>query len=152
MGGAIHERARRSFGLTLVELMIVVAIIAVIAAIALPNLLSFQAKARQAEARANLGGIFAAQQGYRAYADTYGSFSEIGFVSSHSGARIYTYRDGVEVQPGKSGLVACPNATVSAVVGATGFTATAVGTISNSGIDCWYVNDQRQFVNWNRGY
>lgn len=40
-----------SEGFTLVELMIVVAIIGVLAAVAIPNYQKFQAKARQSEAK-----------------------------------------------------------------------------------------------------
>ena len=44
--------------------MIVVAIIGILAAIAIPNFLRFQAKSKQSEAKTNLGGIFTAETAY----------------------------------------------------------------------------------------
>ncbi len=148
----MRRRRRGICGFTLIELMIVVAIIGILSAIAIPNFLKFQAKSKQAEARANLGGIYVAQLAYFSTMSTYGTFTEIGFVSSDAAARYYTYTDGVEVQVGKIGLTPCPDGSVTAAFTATGFTATAVGSISNVGIDCWYVNDQKTVFNWNPGY
>src|SRR2546426_11191824 len=51
-------------GFTLIELMIVVAIIGILAAIAIPNFLQYQARARQSEGRTNLGGIFVSETAF----------------------------------------------------------------------------------------
>jgi type IV pilus assembly protein PilA len=50
-------RSRSKAGFTLVELMIVVGIIGVLAAIAIPNFMSYQARSRRSEAYVNLAGI-----------------------------------------------------------------------------------------------
>jgi type IV pilus assembly protein PilA len=51
---------RRKKGFTLIELMIVVAIIGILAAIAIPNFMKFQAKSKQSEAKTNLKALFTA--------------------------------------------------------------------------------------------
>jgi prepilin-type N-terminal cleavage/methylation domain-containing protein len=58
-------------GFTLIELMIVVAIIGILAAIAIPNFMNYQCKARQSEAKSNLGAIRVAQETYMAENNTY---------------------------------------------------------------------------------
>ena len=51
-------------GFTLIELMIVVAIIGILAAIAIPNFLRFQLKARSSEGKVNLSAIRTAETSY----------------------------------------------------------------------------------------
>jgi type IV pilus assembly protein PilA len=65
-------------GFTLIELMIVVAIIGILAAIAIPNFLRFQAKSRQSEAKTNLGGIFTAQTAHFA---EFNHYAHLGVIS-----------------------------------------------------------------------
>ena len=57
MQKARFKRIRSGEGFTLIELMIVVAIIGILAAIAIPNFLQYQRRARTSEARTNLGAI-----------------------------------------------------------------------------------------------
>jgi len=58
-------------GFTLIELMIVVAIIGILAAIAIPNFLNYQLKAKTAEAKTNIGAIRTSQEAYKAENDAY---------------------------------------------------------------------------------
>ncbi len=58
-------------GFTLIELMIVVAILGILAAIAIPNFMRFQAKSRQSESKTNLGSIGTAVESWRAENGTY---------------------------------------------------------------------------------
>lgn len=51
-----------SQGFTLIELMIVVALVGILASLGVANLRKFQAKARQAEAKVNLGAMATAEQ------------------------------------------------------------------------------------------
>jgi type IV pilus assembly protein PilA len=83
-------------GFTLIELMIVVVIIGLLAAIAIPNYLQFQAMAKQAEAKSNLGGIFTNEQAY------YGENSKYTPVLTETGFSILTvakYYDFTVVAP-----------------------------------------------------
>jgi type IV pilus assembly protein PilA len=57
---------RNRKGFTLIELMIVVAIIGILAAIAIPNFLRFQLKSKSSEGKVNLAAIRTAEESYLA--------------------------------------------------------------------------------------
>ena len=140
--------------------MITVAIIGILAAIALPSMMKFQAKARQTEAKTTLGGIFIRQNLYWAEHGRFGGLSEIGFLLS-GGTNRYTYRTGAAGSAGGGNAnVTTPSAlqdTLTAVLGTIesegttvawnsvgGFTATASANIdSDVVLDQWHLNDAR---------
>ena len=64
-------RLRNKKGFTLIELMIVVAIIGILAAIAIPNFLNFRNKAKSAEAKSNLGAIRSCEETYNTEYEAY---------------------------------------------------------------------------------
>src|SRR5256714_5110821 len=59
-------------GFTLIELMIVVAIIGILAAVAIPNFIKFQARSKTSEAKANLKALYVTEKSFYAANDTYG--------------------------------------------------------------------------------
>ncbi len=106
-------------GFTLIELMIVVAIIGILAAIAIPNFIRFQARSKQSEAKTNLKAVFTGQKSRFGERDGYAnSLGEIGF-SPERGNR-YQYDLGVPLMAAGG---ACTNleprtaATIAAAAG-----------------------------------
>ena len=151
-------------GFTLIELMIVVAIIGILAAIAIPNFLAYQAKSKQSEAKVALGAIFTSAIAYSsevnpstfdpAAAVPVGTISSLGYRPS--GTPRYSFWYGVAgapvVFPGSAvGTVALCNLGVSpAGVASTalGFTAGARGQIdSDATCDEWTMHDGRVLNN-----
>ena len=77
-------------GFTLIELMIVVAIIGILAAIAIPNFLTYQCKAKRSEAKGNLGSIKTQQAAYFAEYDNY-TTNQTALGFDPQGQQRYTY-------------------------------------------------------------
>jgi len=124
----INKRLKKKTGFTLIELMIVVAIIGILAAIAIPNFLRFQAKAKQSEARVILAGIYTAETAYFAEQNTYSAdlISSVGFEPA-STPKYYNPANGTNGFILAAGLVT--------------FTAQASGNIdSDPQRDVWTVN------------
>src|SRR5215510_5349526 len=65
------SHSRRRTGFTLIELMIVVAIIGVLAAIAVPGFMRFQLRSRVSEAKTNLHAIRVAELSYMSQSSTF---------------------------------------------------------------------------------
>ena len=80
-------------GFTLIELMIVVAIIGILAAIAIPNFTRFQAKSKQSEAKNNLKTLFTAERAQYQEYDQYLAFPATMGFSPERGNR-YFYQVG----------------------------------------------------------
>ena len=77
-------------GFSLIELVIVVLIIGILAAIAIPNFLKFQAKSKTSEAKANLKAIHTSQASYFGENGNFGTFTQINWIPLGK-ALIYGY-------------------------------------------------------------
>lgn len=117
-----------SKGFTLIELMIVVAIIGILASIAIPNFLVYQSKAKQSEAKANLGSIYTSEIGFRAEKDRFAQTIAGTLDWAASGTTRYVYT-----------MVAAS---------ATQFSVRATSNVdSDSTIDVWRIDETKTLSN-----
>lgn len=137
-------------GFTLIELMIVVAIIGILAAIAIPNFVRFQAKSKQSEAKSNLKAIFVAKKANAAENDTF-ACGTCNF-KPESGNR-YTYATGGSTIASQKPASTFTGASVTtAAETSSTFTATAMGNIDTDAvIDGWEINEMNTLCNGTRG-
>ncbi len=136
-------RSQRGFSLT--ELMIVVAIIGILAVIAIPNFMRYQAKAKQTEAKNNLVAIHTGEIAYFAEYNGYvDDFNAIGFSVTGTSQRYY-----YELGKASSGNLP-PGCTPSTLDNVTpnGFMAVAIGNIDGDPTcDVWTIDDQKTLTN-----
>jgi prepilin-type N-terminal cleavage/methylation domain-containing protein len=123
---------KKTAGFSLVELMVVVGIIGILAAIAVPKLQMFSAKAKRVEAQTTLKNIHALQTGYYTENSQFGTATQIGYVyagklylfevNAMDNTSFSTYNAVAEL---KDGIKLCP-----------GQTQTGLGKL-----DYWYVGE-----------
>jgi len=159
-------------GFTLVELMVVVAIIGILSAIAIPNFQSYQRKAKQKEAQVGLSGIYMAEVSNFAERTTYSScLTGIGFTPDGNNRRyIIGFAAGIQTNASFGSTVAgnClantqsfPTNAVGAVPGTlpVGTTTAAATFLAGAGgalggaiaMDTWTINQIKTMTNVTNG-
>jgi len=125
-------------GFTLIELMIVVAIIGILAAIAIPNFLTYQMKSRQSEAKTNLQAIKTSEVSFQAERGCYIGLTPFGVVVPAPAVKTIPFTWG-------AGPAASPPATVWCTVTTTGVL-TDIGFVATGNVNYLYAVNATQLA------
>lgn len=169
-------------GFTLIELMVVVAIIGILSSIAVPNFRKYQAKSKQTEAKIQLAAVYTTEVGALADYDTYATcLTDLGYEVSPKGYYIVgfsaaaaapnalvvargatcvdagTFAIAPTVHQRANAAIALPVAGDIASVAptSTNFTAASAGNISTTGastLDKWRINEAKSLTNSTQGF
>lgn len=167
-------------GFTLVELMVVVAIIGILSAVAIPNFKKYQAKSKTTEAKMQLASIYSYELTAASDYDTFAScLGDLGYDPAPKGYYVVGFNGQFQGDlASTNGLPTCSANQVVAVgssffsptvlrtyntvpsngnlTGTTGtqstFTAGAAGNLDGSAIDRWTINHQKNLLQVAVGY
>ncbi|MFQ6104721.1 MAG: type IV pilin protein [Candidatus Glassbacteria bacterium] len=132
---------RKIKGFTLIELMIVVAIIGILAAIAIPNFIGMQKRAKTSEVKSSLGEMRTLEEAYRAENETYVGVPPMAQIP----AGLHTDNDAdadnmAEIGFHPKGLTRYAYTLTAA--DSSSFTAQGSGNIdTDAGVDTWTINE-----------
>ena len=143
-------KARFARGFTLIELMIVVAIIGILAAIAIPNFTRFQAKSKQSEAKTNLKAYYVAEKSYYAENNTFACGLACNFAPEANYHYNYWVTNASGFTNGQytGGTYGCAAAAPNVAQAATAFTGGAVGNVdTDTTCDVWTEDDANNLSN-----
>lgn len=151
-------------GFTLIELMVVVAIIGVLSAIAVPNFKKYQAKAKQSEAKIQLAAVYTTEVGSMADYDSYATcLVDLGYEQPARGYYLLGFNavvvgnvaarttctssekvaPGIPLKAGGTAPVSISNTGSKVDSDGQTFTAEAAGNIESTNIDHWTITEAK---------
>ena len=132
----MFSRFHNRKGFTLIELMIVVVIIGILAALAIPRFMKATAKSKQSEAKQILKQVYTMQRTYRQANDTYGD------------AGVTAAADGEFPDIGVDIMASAIYSYTMTTADADGFLCTATGNIDDDDVnDVWTIDNEGDLLN-----